>query len=162
MKIAQITPGAGGMYCGGCFRDNALVAAWRKLGHDALMLPMYLPMTLDEADQSSGAPVFFGGVNVYLQQKSALFARLPEAVHRLLNSPRLLNWAAGSAAKTRAQDVGALTVSMLQGEQGRQTRELHELIHWLEGHFQPDAICLSNALLLGMTSQLKRQLRRPV
>ncbi len=27
MRIVQLTPGAGGMYCGNCLRDNALVAA---------------------------------------------------------------------------------------------------------------------------------------
>ncbi len=53
MNIVQITPGAGGMYCGGCFRDNALVAALRKQGHNTLMVPLYLPLTLDEPDQSA-------------------------------------------------------------------------------------------------------------
>ena len=58
MNIVQITPGAGGMYCGNCFRDNALVAELRKLGHEVLMVPLYLPMTLEEADQSTGTPIF--------------------------------------------------------------------------------------------------------
>lgn len=150
------------MYCGGCFRDNALVMEWRRLGHDAVMLPMYLPMTLDQADQSAGAPMFFGGINVFLQQKSSWFGKLPSWAHRLLNSPKLLWWAAGSAAKTRASDVGALTVSMLEGEDGRQTRELNELVHWLKSEFQPDVICLSDALLVGMATRLKRDLGVPV
>lgn len=38
------------MYCGNCFRDNALVTALRRQGHDTLMVPLYLPMTLDEMD----------------------------------------------------------------------------------------------------------------
>ena len=63
MNIVQITPGAGGMYCGNCFHDNALVAALRQLGHQVLMVPLYLPMTLDEEDQSRGAPNFFSGIN---------------------------------------------------------------------------------------------------
>ena len=71
VNIVQITPGAGGMYCGNCFRDNAMVAAWRKQGHDTLMIPLYLPMTLEEEDQSKGVPTFFNGVNVYLAQQSA-------------------------------------------------------------------------------------------
>jgi hypothetical protein len=62
------------MFCGGCFRDNALVAALRQLGHSTLMVPLYLPLTLDEPDQSQATPIFFGGINVYLEQKSALFA----------------------------------------------------------------------------------------
>ena len=57
------------MYCGNCFRDNALVTEFRRMGHDALMVPLYLPLTLDEADQSKGTPIFFGGLNVYLSQK---------------------------------------------------------------------------------------------
>ena len=64
MNIVQVTPGAGGMYCGNCFRDNALVAALRKMGHTAALMPLYLPMTLDEDDQSRGTPIFFGGINV--------------------------------------------------------------------------------------------------
>ena len=60
------------MYCGGCLRDNALVAALRKLGHQALLVPLYLPLTLDEEDQSAGTPLFFGGISVYLEQKSPL------------------------------------------------------------------------------------------
>ena len=55
MTIVQITPGAGGMYCGNCFRDNALVGALRQQGHSVLMVPLYLPMTLDEEDQTRGA-----------------------------------------------------------------------------------------------------------
>ena len=87
MTIVQITPGAGGMYCGNCFRDNALVAELRKLGHQVLMVPLYLPMTLDEEDQSRGTPIFFNGINVYLEQKSALFRNAPDWLHRLLGSP---------------------------------------------------------------------------
>ncbi len=162
MNIVQITPGAGGMYCGNCFRDNALVAELRRLGHQTLMVPLYLPMTLDEEDQSAGTPIFFGGVNVYLEQKSALFRRMPEWLHRLLNSPRLLTWAAGRAAKTRAEEVGDITISMLRGEEGNQARELEELIRWLKAHPAPDIICLSNALLLGLARRLKRELRSKV
>ena len=78
MNIVQITPGAGGMYCGNCFRDNALVAALRRQGHEVLMVPLYLPMTLDEEDQSAGTPTFFSGINVYLEQKLSFFRRAPD------------------------------------------------------------------------------------
>ncbi|HUR44250.1 MAG TPA: hypothetical protein VMZ27_00145, partial [Candidatus Saccharimonadales bacterium] len=142
MRIVQITPGAGGMYCGNCFRDNALVAELRKGGHETLMVPLYLPMTLDEEDQSTGTPIFFGGISVYLEQKSALFRNMPGWVHNVLSSPKLLKWAAGKAAKTKAADVGELTLSMLQGEEGNQARELDEFIAWLKGQPKPDVICL--------------------
>ena len=128
MNIVQITPGAGGMYCGGCFRDNALVAALRKQGHETLMVPLYLPLTLDEADQSAGTPTFFGGINVYLEQKSALFRKAPKWLHSLLASPALLKWASKYSARTRAADVGDLMLSMLRGEEGNQARELPTII----------------------------------
>jgi len=162
VNIVQITPGAGGMYCGNCFRDNALVAALRQQGQEVLMVPLYLPMTLDEEDESRGTPIFFGGVNVYLEQKWALFRHAPRWLHRLLKSPTLLKWAAGKAAGTRAEDVGDLTISMLRGEEGNQARELDELIGWLAQKPHPDVICLSNALLVGLVRKLKQELRSPV
>jgi glycosyltransferase involved in cell wall biosynthesis len=162
MNLVQITPGAGGMYCGNCFRDNALVAELRKLGHQVLMVPLYLPMTLDEEDESRGTPIFFSGINVYLEQKSSFFRHAPGWLHRLLESPALLRWAAGKAAKTRPDEVGELTISMLRGEEGNQSRELDELIGWLKQHPPPDVICLSNALLVGLVRKLKQELRAPV
>lgn len=146
------------MYCGGCFRDNALVAALRKQGHDTLMVPLYLPLTLDEADQSAGTPTFFSGINVYLEQKSALFRKAPKWLHSLLASPALLQWASRYSARTRAEDVGDLMISMLRGEEGNQARELDELIAWLKEHSRPDVVCLSNALLAGLARKLRREL----
>ena len=162
MNIIQITPGAGGMFCGGCFRDNALVIALRKLRHDVLMVPLYLPLTLEETDASAGMPIFFGGINVYLEQKIPLFRRAPSWLRRIFSRPGLLKWAAGSAAKTRPEDLGALTISMIRGEEGFQAAELEELAGWLRQHAQPDLIVLSNALLLGLARGLKRRLGTPV
>jgi glycosyltransferase involved in cell wall biosynthesis len=162
MRIVQITPGAGGMYCGNCFRDNQLVAEFRRLGHDVLMIPLYLPMTLDEEDQSSGIPVFFGGINVYLEQKLPFLGKMPGWLHRQLASPSVLKWASGRAAKTRAAELGALTLSMVKGEEGNQVRELKELVAYLRRHEIPDVICLSNALLVGMAHALQNELQTPV
>lgn len=163
MNIVQITPGAGGMYCGNCFRDNALVAELRRRGQHTLMVPLYLPIKLDEEDQSAGTPIFFSGINVYLDQKSSLFRRAPDWLHRLLASPTLLRWASGRAAKTRADDVGDLMLSMLRGEEGLQARELDELCSWLATQSErPDVVCLSNALLIGLARQLRARLGTPV
>lgn len=158
MNIVQITPGAGGMYCGNCFRDNALVEALRKQGHSTLMVPLYLPMTLDDADQSAGTPIFFSGINVYLDQQSATFRKAPRWLRNALSHPRLLKWASGRAAKTRASDLGELTVSMLRGEEGHQVAELDTLIAWLKTQPKPDVVCLSNALLIGLARRLKHEL----
>jgi len=163
MNIIQLTPGAGAMFCGNCFRDNALVAALRKMGHSVTMVPLYLPLTLDEEDQSAQFPIFFGGINVYLEQQSKFFNKTPGWIHSALASRPLLSWAAGKAAKTRAQDVGEITLSMLRGEEGKQVRELDELLGWLV-RTQPktDIVCLSNALLLGLGRRLKSELRAPL
>jgi glycosyltransferase involved in cell wall biosynthesis len=162
MKIVQITPGAGGMYCGGCFRDNALVKCLRDEGHDVLMVPLYLPLTLEDADQSSETPIFFGGINVFLDQTLALFRKLPASWTSWLNRRSILKKISKYAARTRPEDVGELTVSMLMGEDGRQRKELDQLIHWLKEQIQPDVICLSNALLIGMVAELKSRLQCPV
>ena len=158
MNIVQITPGAGGMYCGNCFRDNALVEALRKLGHETLMVPLYLPMTLDDADQSAGTPIFFGGINVYLDQQSPAFRKAPRWLRNVFSHPKLLKWASGRAAKTRASDLGELTVSMLRGEEGHQVAELDTLISWLKEQSRPEVVCLSNALLIGLARRIKHEL----
>src|SRR5262245_53916109 len=144
MKIVQLTPGAGKMYCGGCFRDNALVAALRKRGHSVTMTPLYLPLTLEDSDQSENTPIFFGGISVYLQQKSQLFRTAPAWLRNVLASPTLLKATANFASKTRPADVGDLTISMLRGEEGNQKRDLDELIAWLKASEKPEVVSLSN------------------
>ena len=66
------------------------------------------------------------------------------------------------AGKTRGEDVGELTLSMLRGEEGNQVRELEQLVSWLKEHHRPDVICLSNALLIGMARRLREALGVPV
>src|SRR5438067_2366146 len=106
MNIVQITPGAGAMYCGLCLRDNALVAELRKLGHQVTMVPLYLPFTLDEADESAGTPIFFSGINVYLEQKSALFRRAPRGRGYVRRHQPLFRRAdARTAARARAKSA---------------------------------------------------------
>src|SRR4051812_3436291 len=82
MKIAYITAGPAGMFCGSCMRDNTLVGALHRQGHDALLVPTYTPIRTDEEDHSQGR-IFFGGINVYLEQKFSLFRHTPWFVDRL-------------------------------------------------------------------------------
>jgi len=162
MHLVQITPGAGAMFCGNCFRDNALVRELRALGHEVTMVPLYLPLTLDEADESAATPIFFGGINVYLEQKSSLFRHSPHWLRRLLASRKLLKWAGNRAAKTKAAEVGDMMLSMLRGEHGRQATELKELTDWLNAQSHPEVIFLSNALLAGLARQLKAVLNSKI
>ena len=164
MKIVQICPSAGdGFYCENCLRDAALVKALRRLEHDVLMVPLYLPLAADETEPLSHAPIFFGGINVYLQQKLALFRRTPRWIDRWLDARPLLEWAGRKAGMTSARDLGETTISMLQGENGRQVKELDRFVDWLQTEPQkPDIVCLSNILLAGMARRIKDRLRVPV
>src|SRR5436309_4640307 len=157
MKIAYITAGAAGMYCGSCMRDNTLAGALHRLGHDALLIPTYTPIRTDEEDFSEKR-IFFGGINVYLEQKFSLFRHTPWFIDRLFNFPALLRWVSRFAVKTRAEELGELTVSMLQGEHGRQSKEVDKLVAWLAEEARPEVVNLTNALLSGMVHRLKQAL----
>jgi glycosyltransferase involved in cell wall biosynthesis len=162
MKLVLLTPGTGSYYCGVCMRDNALARRWIQMGHDAVMLPMYLPLTLDEAPAQMGGEVFFGGIAVYLQQKLAWFRNAPPWVDRILNHPVLLRWAGKLGGMTGGSLVGELTFSMLQGRNGYQVRELDKLIDWMRADGKPDAVWLSTALLAGLAAPIREALGVPV
>jgi glycosyltransferase involved in cell wall biosynthesis len=165
MRIVLIVPGTGdAFYCQNCQRDLGLVAALRRHGHDALVVPLYLPLTAG-GRQAGGADVFYGAVSLYLRHQHPRLARvLPAGFWRLLDARPVLHAAARLARSTRASGLGALTVSMLQGEQGRQAAELDRLVTWLASDpaARPDVIVLSNALLLGLGRRLRAELRVPV
>jgi hypothetical protein len=159
MKVTFLTAGTGSYHCGACMRDNTLVTALHRDGHEVALLPMYLPMMLDEEvlPRVEEAPIFFGGINVYLQQKFALFRHTPKWVDRLLNGAGLLKSVAKRSHMTSAHDQGEMTLAMLRVEESRLTKELEKLLDWLAHHEKPDVICLSNALLAGLTRELKRR-----
>ncbi len=157
MRILFLTPGTGSFYCGTCLRDNALASALRKQGHDALMIPLYLPPTLDEENVSPEVPLFYGGVNAYLQQKSGIFRHTPRWIDKLLDSPAMLKVAASRAGSTQPEDLGDMTLSMLRGEDGNQAKELDRLVEWLKVDGKADVICLSNVLLMGLVRRIKRE-----
>lgn len=164
MKLVFLTAGTGSYYCGACMRDNALARELMRLGHDVTLAPMYLPLMLDE-ETLAGAervPVFFGGINVYLQQKIPLFRHTPAWLDRLFNSTGLLKWAARHSHMTSARDQGEMTLEMLAVDSGRLRKELDKLMEWLAVIEKPDVVCLSNALLAGFIPELKRRLGAPV
>jgi glycosyltransferase involved in cell wall biosynthesis len=161
MRIVYVTAGAANMYCGSCLRDNTLVTALLAQGHDALLVPIYTPIRTDEPDVSQKR-VFFGGINVYLQQKLALFRHTPWAFDRLLDAPRLLRWVSRYAVKTEAEELGDLTISMLKGEHGYQRKEVAKLTRWLATDIRPQVINLTNAIISGMVHEVKRTVGAPV
>jgi len=161
LRIAYIAAGAAGMYCGNCLHDNTLARAVIDMGHELLLIPTYTPLRTDEADQSLHK-VYFGGINVYLQQKSALFRRLPGILDWLIDSPKLIDFFARRSMSVAPQDLGEMTLSMLHGEEGNQRKELDKLSDFLATEVKPHIVHLSNALLLGMARQLRSRLQVPV
>ncbi len=164
MKIVLLTPGTGSYHCGVCMRDNALAKELIRMGHQAVMLPMYLPLTLDEDSASPQSPIFFGGISTYLREKFPAL-RIPRWLDRALSQPWLLKMLAGRAAKTGGPEVAGMTLSMLRGEEGNQAAEIEELIAWLRVAFdgtKPDAVWLSTALQAGLARRLRAELGIPV
>lgn len=163
MNIVLLTPGTGSYHCGVCMRDNALARELHRQGHRALLLPMYLPLTLDEDAASPETPLFFGGVSTYLREKIPWLRRMPRWLDRLLSQRALLRLLAGkAAAQTGGPDVAELTLSMLRGEQGNQAAEIEELIAWLREHGKPEAVWFSTALQAGLARRIKAELGVPV
>ena len=160
-RIAYITAGAAGMFCGSCLRDNALVIALQRLNVDISLIPTYTPIRTDEQDASLDQ-VFFGGINVFLQQKVPLFRYLPGRLDHWLDHPRVIRWLTGGSVSTSPKNLGALTVSMLQGLSGFQAKEVRRLVAWLHDVQQPDLVNLTNILIAGCVPALKEQLNVPV
>lgn len=160
-KIVYITAGAGGMYCGSCMRDNALAGGLQKLGWDVTLLPLYTPIRVDEEDHSVDQ-VFFGGINVFLQQKIPLFRHLPRFLDHWLDNPALIRRVSSGSISVKAKELGEMTLSMVKGEHGFQKKETVRLVEWLKNHAKPDLVCLSNLLVGGSIPALKRELNIPV
>jgi glycosyltransferase involved in cell wall biosynthesis len=156
MKLVYLAAGAGGMYCGSCLHGNTLAAALSAAGQDCTLAPMYTPLRTDEENVSIDH-ISFGGINVYLQQHSAIFRHTPWTLDHLLDSPSLLRWAASRSASVRPEQLGPLTVSMLEGEQGRQRKEVTKLIRWLADR-RPDIVHLNNVMLVGVAREITRRL----
>lgn len=158
MRILQFTAGAAGMYRGSVLRDNALAAAMAAEGRDVTLVPLFAPTLTDEPNQTN-APVFFGGVSLFLQQSWRLFRNTPAWLDRPWDSPYTLR-AAGRIADTRL--LGAMTVSLLQGEEGHHRKEYQKLLHWVSRQPEPDVILLPSCLWIGLAAPLKQLLHRPV
>lgn len=168
MKIAYLVPGSGGtFYCQNCLRDYALIRAIRKLGEEAISLPLYLPPYDEYGDMDfnpagSPVPIFFGGISVYLREHIPLLRNAPGWLDRLFNHPLLLRYAAKQEGSTNPAALGSMTLSLLEGRKGHHHKEYQRLLDWLVQQEKPDLIHISNALLLGLAPEIKKVLNVPV
>ena len=162
MKTLLLTPGTGNFHCGSCLHDEALVRGLRKLGHDATINALYLPLVLDDDEGIDGDDVSMGGIGLYLQAKSALFRVMPGAAMRFLDRPGLLRRASNRADMTSPKELGRMTEQMLLGEHGKTRIEIDRLIKHLKQEGPPDVVLLNNALLLGLAEPIVKAMGCPV
>ena len=155
MRILYLAAGAGNFHCGTCIRDTALVRGLRSVGHEVEVLSLYLPLFPEEADMGKENPIFFGGVNVFLQQKAGFFRAMPMWADSFLSSRALLRTVGKRASSTAPSSLGPMTISMLKGEAGRQKKEVRRLLRWMDKQQSFDLVCLSNSLLGGLAKPIK-------
>jgi glycosyltransferase involved in cell wall biosynthesis len=162
MRLLHLTPGTGTFHCGSCLRDNALVKALRARGHDAAIAPLYLPMVTDADEGVAGQPVRVGGIALYLQEKFPLFRFAPQWLRDILNDEHHLRSASLRLGMTSPRDLGLMTVGSLQGEEGRQWPEWERLVQWIVDDIKPEALSLSNSLLMGLAPALRKRVGVPI
>jgi len=161
MRILFFTAGAANMYCGSCLRDNALAAELIAQGHDVTLQPLYTPTRTDETNVSARR-VLYGGISVYLEQHSALFRHMPRLIDRLWDAPSVIKAFTGRGIQVDPQQIAGLTVSILRGAGGSQSKELSKLLEWVRREQRPDIVTLPFALLIALARPIREALDRPV
>ena len=161
MRIAILTAGGAGMFCGSCMHDNTLARALIAAGHEVLLVPCYTPIRVDEANMS-GRRVFLGGVNLYLDHMLPVWRRMPRVARRLLDRPGVLRLVSRLSRSSDAAGLGELTIELLRGEHGPLAAELPPLVDYLADELRPEAIVFSNALLGGVLPQLRARFDGPI
>jgi glycosyltransferase involved in cell wall biosynthesis len=152
------------MYCGSCLRDNTLAAELQRQGHDVTLLPLYTPTRTDEPNVSS-PEVSLNGISVCLCQEAAFFRRPRPLLDRLWDAPWMLHLATQTSIRVNPHSLGAMTVSMLRGEEGHQLKDIRKLTARLRAlltQAPPDIVTLPNSLLIGLARPIREALRRPV
>ena len=161
MRVAILTAGGAGMFCGSCMHDNTLARALIAAGHEALLVPCYTPIRVDE-DNVSDSRVFLGGVNLYLDHMLPLWRRMPRFVRGTLDRPAVLKLVTRLSRASDATALGELTIELLRGRHGPLAAELPPLVEYLVDELRPDAILFSNALLGGALPPLRERFDGPI
>ncbi len=160
MHLAIITAGGAGMFCGSCMHDNTWARALHQASVEVSLIPLYTPIRVDEENQTS-APVFFGGINAYLNDHYAFWPKIPRFLTRWLDSPGLIQMATRGAVGNDAAELGSMTATMLRGETGPHRQAGEELAEFV-AQLAPDIVCFSNSLLVGSLRALRKRYSGPV
>ena len=149
------------MYCGSCLRDNAMATELIARGHDVMLLPVYTPTFTDEPNVSRNH-VVLGGISAYLEQYVPVFRKTPRWLDRLWDSKTVLSLASRRSISTNPKMLGEMTVSVLKGEDGFQSKEIFKFVDWVKDQAPPDVINLPYTLLLSLAKPIKEALNAPI
>jgi glycosyltransferase involved in cell wall biosynthesis len=160
MKIVYLITGSGGsFYCGNCYRDMIYLKAIRKVpGTKASAIPLYLPPDDSIKENDIDHNVFFGAISIYLREKVPFLRNMPAFFDKILDSPPMLRMASKRAGTTRTEGMEDMTLNMISGDKAFPEKELVRLTDYLIKDGKPDIIHLSNALVIGLAKQIKKQL----
>jgi len=161
MKTLLIIPGSGDtFYCGNCFRDSLYAQALRNAGHEAVIMPLYLPLT--NKDLRASSPLFFPATSYYVAQKFFGKGKMPRMLEKLLDSPSMLRMAASFSGATTAKGMEQMTLSMITGDDKNFTKQTEKLLDWIVHHDRPDIIHLSTSMLIGIAKAIKNRIDIPI
>ncbi len=162
MNIVSIVPGVGDtFYCQNCERNRNLIREFKRQGHTPLIVPMYLPLSFEVGDDLK-SPIFFGAINVYLEEKVSFYDKIPNWIKHCLESRTLLRWISKKTGSTNPDGLEEMTLSIMRSDGGKHEQELNRMISWLKTDVKPDVVHLSNGLLIGIGVKVKQALGIPV
>jgi glycosyltransferase involved in cell wall biosynthesis len=161
MKIVYLITGSGGsFYCGNCYRDMIYLRAIRKVpGTKASAIPLYLPPDDSTVESGLDKNVFFGAISMYLREKVPFLKNMPVFLDKIFDSAPMLKMAAKRAGTTRTEGLEEMTLNMIKGENAFPEKELQRLVDYLSKDGKPDIIHLSNALIIGLSRQIKKKMK---
>jgi glycosyltransferase involved in cell wall biosynthesis len=135
------------------------IKAIRKVpGIKVSAIPLYLLPDSSGIDTDFDKNVFFGAISLYLREKVPLLRKMPAFLDKIFDAAPMLKIAARQAGTTRTEGLENLTLNMIRGDNSTRENEVDRLVKYLSRDSKPDAIHLSNALIIGLASQLKKRL----
>ena len=131
MRIAFITAGAAGMYCGSCMRDNTLVAALRASSATTrCSSPPTRPSAPTRRTSARSASSSAASTSTSSRSSGCSATRRGSSTG-CSTSAGCCAGCRGSLRRTQYSELGELTVSMLQGTHGKQRKEVASSSDWL-------------------------------
>lgn len=159
MKISFVVAGAGEMYCGACMHDMFLAQGLINKGHEVRLYPLYTPVKVDFELPQKEKKIYFSGINAYLEQHLEIFRKRNSGImDKIMESPSLLKLMMSFSIDIDPSKLGAMTVSVLKGEEGFQKREVIRLVEAMKKDGKPDIVVITNSMLKGIAPVIEREL----